>query len=124
MPELVTDLQQRPSPPFAPRSGQPEVRPRMLFAAGNFVQALPALRRAQWLAERAGAELYVLQVGRATRTPQSPERAPARSSTQGLRRLCNRGGHERLARDHILMLEGEFTKVVARTTRSLPRRSW
>ena len=72
MPELITELQQRPPPPFAPRSGQPEVRPRMLFAAGDFVQALPALRRAQSLAERAGAELYVLQVGRATRTPQTP----------------------------------------------------
>ena len=119
MPELITELPQRPVPPFAPRSGQPEVRPRMLFAASDFVQALPALRRAQGLAERAGAELYVLQVGPTARTPQTPHRAPARASAQGLRRLCNRGGHERLARDHILLLEGEFTKVVSHTARSL-----
>jgi nucleotide-binding universal stress UspA family protein len=99
---------------------------RMLFAASRFAGGVQALQRAYELANRWHGTLYVLHVappGAQPRAsgehPAETEQAIAQAVLRRVRRFCDRGLSEVLPRDHMLVRQGEFTEVVARTAHEL-----
>jgi nucleotide-binding universal stress UspA family protein len=99
---------------------------RMLFAATRFAGGVQALQRAYELANRWQGTLYVLHVAPLDNESRAPgehgaetEQAIAQAVLRRVRRFCDRGLAEVLPRDHMLVRQGEFTEVVARTAHEL-----
>jgi nucleotide-binding universal stress UspA family protein len=121
LPELSSEtLGQVAHKRHAPHVQQQETRARMLFASADFSHSVQALRRASLLAERAGAELYLLQVGPAvSETKRSRARAASHAAARSALRACKRSLVSPVALDHILVRSGDFADVLVGTAHTL-----